>query len=58
MSTAGNQKMSHKAMANKSDQRTNQLKTEAKNVQECEEEQEIVVDDNNAEFADNTDQDF
>ena len=56
MNAAQNQKMLHKAMANESDQRTNQLKMEAADVQEQEEEQEMVFKEE-TQVIDNTTKD-
>ena len=57
MNAAQNQKMLHKAMANELDQRINQLKMEAADAQEQEEEQETVFNDD-TQTVDNTDLDF
>ena len=56
MNAAQNQKMLHEAMANESDQRINQLKTEAADAQEQEEEQEMVFKEE-TQVIDNTTKD-
>ena len=49
--------MLHEAMANESDQRINQLKMEAADAQEQEEQQEMVFEDE-TQVMDNTTKDF
>ena len=57
MNTAQNQKMLHEAMADELDQRINQLKMEAADAQEQEEEQETVFKDE-TQAMDNIAKDF